>query len=78
MRGKASLEGRDEASRCLRGVALGLDKGVLELEGSEGSNNGNNKNVDVGNEDNGALVCDALAHSSAGEGAPLVDVQHLR
>ncbi len=75
--GEACLESGNEACGGLGGVALLLDQGVLELEGSEGGNDRDDKNVNVGDEDDGALVGDALIHTGLRQGAPLVDVQDL-
>jgi hypothetical protein len=75
--GEAGLEGRDEASSRLDRVALLLDQGVLEAKRSEGGKNRHDKNMNVGDQDDGALVGDSLAEAGRGEGTPLVDVQNL-
>ena len=49
----------------------------LEAEGGKGAHDGDEQDVDVGNENDGALVGDDLAHASIGEGTPLVDVKNL-
>ena len=78
---EARVEGRDEARGLLVGLALLEEECVLERERAPRRAERHHEEVDVGDEDAGALVRDgqaaALAAGDDGERAPLLEVEQL-